>query len=303
MNRLRLALPLTFVSLLGLGWAVAPVPHQDVKILPQHVSGPVHMLEGMGGNIGASVGADGVLMIDDQFADIAPLIQRTLTDLATEAGLESGAPRYLINTHHHGDHTGGNAIFGTSATIIAHENVRGRLLAPKDGEPMVAAGLPVVTFPDGLSIHFNGEEIRLLHLPNGHTDGDTMVHFTGSNVVHTGDQCFNGRFPYIDLDSGGSVKGYVKNLERMLELTDADTQFIPGHGPLGTRADIEGLQSSLESCLLLVSGALSDGKSEEQMRLDNLLGEFEHLDWRFIDRDAMIAIIVRELTAQAASDE
>ena len=142
-----------------------------------------------------------------------------------------------------------------------------------------------------------------MHLPNGHTDGDTMVHFTGSNVVHTGDQCFNGRFPFIDMDSGGSVKGYVRNLERMLELTDADTQFIPGHGPLGTRADIEALKSSLESCLLLVAGALSDGKTEDQMRVENLLGEFEHLDWRFIDRDAMIVMILRELTAQSGSDE
>lgn len=303
MSRLRPALTVTFASLLGLGWAVASSAGQDVEIVPQHVAGSVHMLEGKGGNIGASVGPDGVLLVDDQFADVAPLIQRTLDDLAKEAGGVSAAPRFLINTHHHGDHTGGNAIFGTSATVVAHENVRARLLAPSQGEPMTAAGLPVVTYPEGLSIHFNGEEVRLVHLPSGHTDGDTMVHFTGSNVVHTGDQCFNRRFPYIDLDSGGSVKGYVRNLERMLELTDADTRFIPGHGPLGTRADIEALKASLESCLLLVSGALSDGMSQEQMRAENLLGEYEHLDWRFIDRDAMIAILVRELTAEAGSDE
>ncbi len=303
MNRLRLALPVTFASLLGIGWAFNPSGTQDVEIVARSVSGPVHMIEGKGGNIGASIGPDGVLMVDDQFADIAPRIQDTLTGLAKGAGLDSGAPRYLINTHHHGDHTGGNPVFGPGATIFAHENVRARLLAPTGGEAMVAEGLPVVTYPDGLSIHFNGEEIRLVHLPNGHTDGDTMVHFTTSNVVHTGDQCFNGRFPYIDLDSGGSVKGYVKNLKRMLELTDADTQFIPGHGPLGTRADIEALKTSVESCLLLVAGALSDGKTQDEMRLENLLGEFEHLDWRFINRDAMIVMIVRELTAEAGSGE
>jgi glyoxylase-like metal-dependent hydrolase (beta-lactamase superfamily II) len=290
---LRLAPPLAFFSLLLVAWRLSPA--QEVELIPEHVAGPVHMITGQGGNLGVSAGPDGVLLIDDQFAPLAPKIQASLAALAEAAGLDSGAPRFLINTHHHGDHTGGNAIFGEAATILAHANVRARLLAPGRGEPMVAAGLPVVTYADGLSLHFNGEEIRLVHLPRGHTDGDTAVFFTGSKVVHVGDLFFNGRFPFIDIDGGGSIAGYLEGIQLVLDLTDANTRYIPGHGPLASRADLEALHAMLIDAQGLVRGALAEGKSADDMKAAKLLEKYAAWGWGFVDAGRMIDTLVRGL--------
>ena len=172
-----------------------------VQIEATHVAGSVWMLVGSGGNIGVSSGSDGVLMVDDQFAPLADKIRDALREVGQSE--EAAEPQFLLNTHFHGDHTGGNVEFGDASTIVAHTNVRTRLVA--GGSPEVA--LPVVTFDDAVSIHFNGEEIRAFHIPHGHTDGDALIYFTGSNVLHMGDDFFAGRFPFVDIDSGGSVEG------------------------------------------------------------------------------------------------
>jgi cyclase len=193
-----------------------------VEVETQTVSGSVHMLTGSGGNIGVSIGSDGTLIIDDQFAPLAEKIQNALTKLGGDR------PRLILNTHFHGDHTGSNPSFGSSGAIIAHDNVRVRL-ATQDG--FAPSGLPVVTFAQQLTVHFNGDELALIHLPNGHTDGDSVVWFKQANVIHMGDHFFNGAFPYIDIGSGGSVSGVIRNLEQVIQTVPADIKIIPGHGP------------------------------------------------------------------------
>ena len=199
-----------------------------VEIETTQVADHVYMLEGAGGNIAASVGADGVLIVDDQFA---PLAQRIADAIAA---LDGEAPRFVLNTHFHGDHTGSNAFFGRTGTILAHRNVRQRLAA---GD-MPAAGLPVVTFDDRLRMHFNGDEIDVIHLPRGHTDGDAVVWFKDANVIHMGDHLFAGRFPFVDVASGGSVDGLLANLIAVVDWLPSDAKVIPGHGALAKVADI-----------------------------------------------------------------
>lgn len=287
-QRLRLALPVVFTSLLLVAWKSKSA--QDTAMMAQNVAGPVHMVIGQGGNLGVSAGPDGVLLIDDQFANMAEKIQASLDGIAKEAGLDSGAPRFLINTHHHGDHTGGNLEFGKVATIIAHENVRSRLM-----QGMEALGLPTLTFAEGMSVHFNGEEIRLLHLPHGHTDGDTVVFFTSSNVVHMGDLFFNARFPFIDIDSGGTVSGYLANIQTVLAATDANTQFIPGHGELASRADLQKLHEVLSDVREVVMAAATEGMSAEEIKAADLFSEYESWGTGFISTSRLIDIILREM--------
>jgi cyclase len=205
-----------------------------VEITAHPVSGSVHMLVGAGGNIGVSVGDDGTLIVDDQFAPLADRITAALR------GLGGDRPRLILNTHFHGDHTGGNPVFGDTATIIAHDNVRVRLLAQQD---FPSRGLPVVTYADRVVVHFNGETVEVIHLPAGHTDGDSVVWFRQANVLHTGDLLFHGTFPFIDLGSGGSVPGVIVNLSRLIDMVPDDVRIIPGHGPLATK---EALRDTLQ---------------------------------------------------------
>jgi len=183
--------------------------YSKVEIKVQKVSGTVYMLEGLGGNIGASVGDDGIVIVDDEFLPLADKIEAALK------GITDKPVKFVLNTHWHGDHTGGNPHFGEKAPIIAQENVRKRLAEggkTRFGEvpPAPKAALPVITFEDKVSVHLNGEDIRAIHFPHGHTDGDSVIFFTQSNVVHMGDDFFNGgMFPFIDLDSGGSVQGMI----------------------------------------------------------------------------------------------
>ena len=215
------------VALLALP-AVARAQQQDfskVEIKTTHVAGNVYMLTGAGGNIGVSVGVDGILIVDDQFAPLAPKIETALKQL------NPGKLKFVLNTHYHGDHTGGNKHFGHEAAIIAHSNVRKRLGGkPDDFKPE----LPVITFEDKLSVWFNGEEIVLAHVPPAHTDGDSVIYFTDANVIHFGDTFFSGRFPNIDLAGGGDVRGYIRNVGESLKKVPPDAKLIPGHGPLST---------------------------------------------------------------------
>lgn len=232
-----------------------------VEVTAMPVSGSVHMLVGAGGNIGVSVGEDGTLIIDDQFAPLADRITAALQ------GLGGSRPRLLLNTHFHGDHTGGNPAFGDTATIIAHDNVRVRLAGNAD---FPRVGLPVVTFGDRIDVHFNGDNIEVIHLPAGHTDGDSVVWFRNANVLHTGDLLFHGAFPFIDLGSGGSVPGVIVNLTRLLELVPEDVRIIPGHGPLAGKQAIRDTLQMIRDTRAEVMAALGSGKSVDQIVADGL---------------------------------
>jgi glyoxylase-like metal-dependent hydrolase (beta-lactamase superfamily II) len=238
----------------------------EIKAIP--VAKNIHMLEGSGGNIGVSVGPDGILIVDDQFAPLAEKIETALKKLDT------GDLKFVLNTHWHGDHTGGNAHFGKKANIVAHTSVRKRLAGSDEKKK---DGLPVITFDDSLSVHFNGEEIKIIHLPPGHTDGDSVIHFTGANVVHMGDQFFAGKFPFIDLGSGGSVAGYARNVGEVLKKIPADAKIIPGHGPLATVDDLKTFHAMLTETTGIVQKAIDAGKTLEQVKADGLPEKWK--DW------------------------
>ena len=276
--------PLTFtlVCLLsGAASATAQGRFANVTIKATHVEGNVHMLEGAGGNIGVSVGPDGTLIVDTQFAPLAAKIGKALT------GLSKGELRYVLNTHWHGDHTGGNATLGKKADIIAHANVRKRLSAAR--KP--ASSLPIITYDEGLTIHFNGEEIRLLHLGPGHTDGDSVVWFTKSKVIHLGDHFFVDRFPYIDLGSGGSVEGYLKNIGRLLEEIPDDHKIIPGHGPLATKDDLKTFHAMLVETIGLVRKGIGEGKTVNQLKAAGMPANYKTWGSGFINTDRWIDIV------------
>ncbi|MFT4676200.1 MAG: cyclase [Patiriisocius sp.] len=227
----------------------------EIKVIP--VTDTIYMLEGAGGNIGVSYGASGMLMIDDQFEPLAGKIKAALKTIGDEA------PTYLLNTHYHGDHTGGNGQFGSNSIIMAHQNVRVRLLDGDTQSNYPAQALPVITYSENASLYFNGEEIHMTHTPSGHTDGDSMVHFKTSNVVHMGDNFFNGRFPYVDRGAGGSVQGLISSVESMLTLMDDKTRVIPGHGSLGNMADLKDYLDMLKATSDAVKLMIADGKSEQ----------------------------------------
>ena len=241
--------------------ASAQQDFSNVEIKATHVAGNVYMLTGSGGNIGVSVGPDGILIVDDQFAPLAPKIEAALKQL------NPGKLKFVLNTHYHGDHTGGNKHFGQQAHIIAHTNVRKRLGGkPGDSKPE----LPVITFDDSLSVWFNGEEIKLAHVPPAHTDSDSVVYFTDANVIHFGDTFFSGRFPNIDLGGGGDVRGYIRNVEDALRKTPADAKLIPGHGPLSTVKELREFRDMLVETSGIVEKAIAAGKTLDQIKADGL---------------------------------
>ena len=252
-----------------------------VEIKATHVAGAVHMLEGAGGNIGISAGADGVLMVDDQFAPLAERIA------AAAAKIGDGLPKFVLNTHFHGDHTGGNAYFGRTGTILAHANVYARLA--EGGMP--AAGLPVVTFEDRVRLHFNGDEIDVVHLPRGHTDGDSIVWFKDSGVVHLGDHFFKGRFPYVDVQNGGSVDGLVANLATVIDMLPSDTRIIPGHGGLATVADVAESIGVIRESQAAVRQAMADG-AVDALKRDGF-GRWQDWGTGFISAERWIDIVVQ----------
>ncbi len=220
--------------------AATQLPAQDfskVEIKVQKVSGTVYMLEGLGGNIGASVGDDGIVIVDDEFLPLADKIEAALK------GITDKPVKFVLNTHWHGDHTGGNPHFGEKAPIIAQENVRKRLAAggkTRFGEvkPADKTALPVITFEKDVTVHLNGEDIRAIHFPNGHTDGDSVIFFPQANVVHMGDDFFNGTFPFIDLDSGGSVQGMIAGDEKVLAEVPDDVKIIHAFGQSFIKTDV-----------------------------------------------------------------
>lgn len=241
--------------------ACAQQDFSKVEIKTTQVSGNIYMLEGAGGNIGVSAGPDGILIVDDQFAPLADKISAALQQL------NPGRLKFVLNTHHHGDHTGGNEVFGAKeAVIVAQSNVRTRLGAAK----AAAAALPVITFDESASVHFNGEEIRLLHVGTGHTDGDSIIFFTEANVVHMGDQYVSAGFPYVDFGSGGNVDGYIATQQAVLAQAKPDTKIIPGHGPLATVDMLRDYNAMLVESVALVRKGMAEGKTLDQLRADGL---------------------------------
>jgi glyoxylase-like metal-dependent hydrolase (beta-lactamase superfamily II) len=269
------------------GTALAQRDFGNVQIKATPVAGNIHMLEGSGGNIAVSTGPDGVLMVDDQFAPLAEKIAAAIEKL------DQGPIKFVLNTHWHGDHTGGNAYFGKKASIIAHANVRKRL-ADKSDTPKEA--LPVVTFGDSASVHVNGEEIRLIHLGPGHTDGDCIIHFTKSGVFHMGDLFFNGRFPFVDLGSGGDVAGLLKIIETALEKIPADAKIIPGHGALASRADLEKYRDMLVDTTSLVKKAIADGKSVADVKAAGLPEKYKEWGTGFINTSRWLEVSYNSLS-------
>ena len=252
-----------------------------VEIETTQVADHVYMLEGAGGNIAASVGADGVLIVDDQFAALAQRIADAI------AALDGEAPRFVLNTHFHGDHTGSNAFFGRTGTILAHRNVRQRLVA---GD-MPAAGLPVVTFDDRLRMHFNGDEIDIIHLPRGHTDGDAVVWFKDANVIHMGDHLFAGRFPFVDVASGGRVDGLLANLVAVVDWLPPDAKVIPGHGALAKVADIATAIDVIRDSQAVVREAVANDALDALKR--DGFGRWPEWGFGFISEARWIDIIVQ----------
>ena len=265
--------------------AWAQMDFARIKIKTTHVAGNIYMLEGAGGNIGASVGTDGILLVDDQFAPLAEKIRNALKELSDEP------LKFLINTHFHGDHTGGNVVFGNEVPIISHTNVRKRLQI----ESSTKEGLPVVTFDNSLSIHFNDEEIRVIHFPNSHTDGDSVIFFTGSNVVHLGDLFFSGRFPYVDLNSGGDVKGLIEHIEKLLTELPPDVKLIPGHGPLSDIDDLKTYHQTLVATTEVIRDQIESGKSLEEIKEAGLPKKWRSWGAGFISTGRWIEIVHRSL--------
>ncbi|UCF69632.1 MAG: MBL fold metallo-hydrolase [Acidobacteriota bacterium] len=285
------------LSLSSGGLLLAQNP-EEVEVRVTHVAGTVHMLEGAGGNVGVSAGPDGVLLVDDQFDWMADKIRAAI------AKLGSDKPRFVLNTHWHGDHTGGNASFAANGTLIAHRRVRERLAeglrrdSGRETPPAPPEALPVISFDESLTVHFNGETIVALHFPHSHTDGDSVIYFEQANVVHMGDLFFSGRFPFIDLESGGSVEGLIHAVESVLARIPADAKLIPGHGPLSKPSDLEAYHEMLISTSALVRQQIASGKSLEEIQQLGLGERWQSWSWQFIDEQRFIETLYRGLAGQ-----
>jgi len=258
----------------------------DVQISVTKAAGDVYMLKGAGGNIGVLATEEGLLLVDDQFKPLAKKIE------AAMKGIADNKLKYIVNTHYHGDHTGGNGHFGQHAPIFAHENVRIRL-ETKEGNQ--ANELPVVTYQEGVNIYLEKEQIQLTHLPSGHTDGDTVVYFKNSNVLHTGDLFFEIGFPYVDLKGGGSVKGYLNNVNAMLAMIPDDVVIIPGHGKLTDKAGLSAYAVMLQFSIERVQGYLDKGMTQEQIIEAGIGDKYKHLSWSFINEEKWLKTLVADL--------
>jgi glyoxylase-like metal-dependent hydrolase (beta-lactamase superfamily II) len=265
----------------------------QIKVHP--VAGSVYMLEGEGGNIGVSVGEDGIVIVDDEFAPLADKIKAALK------GISDKPIRFVLNTHWHGDHVGGNAQFSANAPIIAQENVRERMktgmnVPGRETKPYPKEALPIITFNDRATVHLNGEDIRAIHFPAGHTDGDSVIYFTKSNVIHMGDDFVRYGFPFVDLESGGSVEGMIAAVEKIMATMPADAKVIPGHGELSTVADMKPYVEMLRDSLARVQAGIKQGKSLDQMRQEKLMAGYEKWSNDFITSDKWIETLYHDLT-------
>src|SRR5712692_8100237 len=270
-------LPLALLFITSVVFA-APAQHEDfskVQMKVTKVSGNIYMLEGAGGNIGASIGEDGIVIVDDQYAPLYDKIRAALK------GITDKPIRFVINTRYHEDHTGGNALFQKEAPIIAQDNVRKRLeqggTAGNNGsvsfpaKPQPKEALPIITFEHDVTVHLNGEDIRALHFPSGHTDGDSVIFFPKSNVVHMGDDFVTYGFPFIDVASGGSVQGMIDAMEKATAQLPADVKVIPGHGALSNLDDVRRYVTMLKETRAVVEKDIQQGKTLDQLKQEKVL--------------------------------
>ncbi len=253
--------------------------YSKVEIQTRKLNDSTYMLVGAGGNIGLSVGEDAVFLIDDQFAPLAPKLK------AAVARITNKPVQFLLNTHFHFDHTGGNEAFGKDgALIVAHDNVRRRMSsnqliamvgssAKQDASPKVA--LPVVTVSNDIGFNINGEELRAFHVPRAHTDGDLIVHFRKGDIVHMGDTFFNGMYPFIDSSSGGTADGVVAAADRVLALAGEQTRIIPGHGPLAGKADLQAYRDMLATVTQRLKDLRRSGQTDAQIRAAKPSADFD----------------------------
>jgi glyoxylase-like metal-dependent hydrolase (beta-lactamase superfamily II) len=276
-----------------------------VQIKVTKVSGNIYMLEGAGGNIAASIGEDGIVIVDDQYAPLADKIQASLKSL----GITDKPVRFVINTHYHGDHTGGNAPFSNAgSTVIAQDNVRKRLISGgtagngpggstrMEVKPSEKAALPIITFEHDVTVHLNGEDIRALHFPAGHTDGDSIIFFPKNNVVHMGDDFVRYGFPFIDVTSGGSVQGMIAAMEKATAQLPADVKVIPGHGALSNLEDVREFTKMLKETSAVVQKALAEHKTLEQMKQEKILDPWSKWSGDFVKADGFIETLYNSLT-------
>jgi cyclase len=307
MRKLLVSLMLVAVAAFAalVAWGGQGQDFSKVQIKVTKVSGNIYMLEGAGGNIAASIGDDGIVIVDDQFAPLADKIQASLKSL----GITDKPVRFVINTHYHGDHTGGNAPFSTAgSTVIAQDNVRKRLISGgtagngpggslhMEDKPAEKAALPIITFEHDVTVHLNGEDIRALHFPAGHTDGDSIIFFPKNNVVHMGDDFVRYGFPFIDVTSGGSVQGMIAAMEKATAQLPADVKVIPGHGALSNLDDVREFTKMLKETSAVVQKALAEHKTLEQMKQEKILDPWSKWSGDFVKTDAFIETLYNSLT-------
>ena len=285
----------TLLALCALTVACAvPAQAQDISWKSTELAPGLYMLEGQGGfaggNLGLITGDDGVVLIDD---GLEPLVAVTVA--AIEA-LTGDPVNFVINTHAHGDHTGANEVLkAKGATVVAHDNLRRQMV--KDGSNRAA--LPALTFTDAVTFHLNGHTANVFHVANAHTDGDAVIHFPEVNIIHAGDAMFNRMFPFIDLDSGGSLSGFIAAQKKIIGLADDDTKIIPGHGELANKADLQVALDMLEDAQARVKTLVDSGKSQEEVIAANPLAAYaDDWTWDFISADSMTETIYRSLTAE-----
>jgi cyclase len=274
-----------------------------VQMKVTKISGNIYMLEGAGGNIAASVGEDGIVIVDDEFAPLADKIQAALKNLS----ITDKPVRFVINTHYHGDHTGGNVPFNNAgSTIIAQDNVRRRLESggvagnggsiKMENKPAEKAALPIITFEHDVTVHLNGEDIRALHFPAGHTDGDSIIFFPKNNVVHMGDDFVRYGFPFIDVSAGGSVQGMIAAMEKATAQLPADVKVIPGHGAISNLDDVRAYTKMLKETSAVVESALKARKTLDQMKQEKILAPWSKFSGDFVNADAFTETLYNSLT-------
>lgn len=275
MNMRKALLLSLVIALLALSISAAAEEEVMIKTLP--VRDGIYMLDGQGGNIGLFIGDDGTFLIDDQFA---PLTPKHLEAIRAAGG---ELPKFLINTHYHADHTGGNENLGKAGTLIfSHDQVRERLTVESVIKafnmvtpPLPKAALPVVTFSSDITFHINGDTLRAFHVSRAHTDGDSVIHFQNANVIHSGDVFFNGFYPFIDVDHGGTVKGMIGAADAILALADEETKIIPGHGPLGDKKQLQAYRDMLSTAYDELSRLKAKGMNVEDAVAQKPLADLE----------------------------
>ncbi len=283
-------------------------PAQEVYVETQDLGGGVYgLITNRAGNVGISVGEDGVFMIDTQFAPIAPFLDRAQRAVSGDQPVE-----LVLNTHLHGDHVMGNAWFAErGATIMAHESVRAALINPVTAnltgatpDPLSGDYLPVINLSGGETLTLNGQTVRLHHEPDAHTAGDIWVHFVEADVIHAGDLLFSGWFPYIDLDNGGTVNGYIAAMQSIVVEAGPETQVIAGHGPMSTEADLEASIAMLTEARARVASLVDEGHSYSEVLAAEPLADFhEAWNWQFITTERMIWTLYRDVTGEIPQED